>query len=76
MDKRVSIGSLVMTLTATCALVFWIFQLDSRINVNAVRIEQNEKLITQARAERSLQYQEIIRRLEKLDLKIDSHDSK
>ena len=70
-DKRISVGSLIMTITATAALIFWIFQLDGRITVNTVRIQQNEKLIMQTMAAQDAHYQEIIRRLEILDAKID-----
>jgi len=71
LDKRVSIASLLMAATSILTVLFFVFQLDKKIDVNSVRITQNEKLIMQDRSERSLQYQEIIRRLEVLQSQLN-----
>lgn len=40
LDKRISISQIVTTLTVAAGLVWWIAQLNERVTVNEVRIEQ------------------------------------
>lgn len=71
MDKRISIGHLITTGTVAVALISWMLQLENRVSVQDVKIDQVEKNIDASRVERSVQYSEIIRRLERIDQKID-----
>ena len=71
LDKRISIGHLVTTITVTAAICAWMFQLENRVAVAEVRVEQVERNVAASHTERAVQYAEIIRRLEHIDQKID-----
>ncbi len=71
LDKRISVGHLITTLTVVVSVVIWSLQLQAKITVVEVRIEGNEQSIADVRSEVKSQYTEIIRRLERLDEKID-----
>ena len=70
-DKRISVGHIITTLTVTGTIMLWMLQLESRVKVAEVRLDQMEMTQTQNRVDRNTQYTEIIRRLERLDQKID-----
>jgi hypothetical protein len=72
LDKRISLGHLVTTATVTVALLTWMFALENRVTVNEVRIGAVEKSYEKAVQDQNYQYVEIIRRLERLDEKIDA----
>jgi len=72
LDKRISIGHIFTTLSVAFALMVWMSSLENRVTVNEVKIIAVEKSYEKAVADQSIQYVEIIRRLERLDQKIDS----
>ncbi len=71
-DKRISIGHLITTATVAVALMVWMFELENRVTVSEVKITAVEKSYEKATGDQSVQYVEIIRRLERLDQKIDA----
>lgn len=73
LDKRISLGHLVTTATVTVALLTWMFALENRVTVNEVKIGAVEKSYEKAVQDQGSQYIEIIRRLERLDQKIDEN---
>lgn len=73
LDKRISLGHLVTTATVTIALLTWMFTLENRVTVNEVKIVAAEKANEKASYDQGAQYFEIIRRLERLDQKIDEN---
>ena len=75
-DRRISIGHLVTTATVGMALMAWMFQLENRVTVSEVKIVAVEKAYEKAVVDQGFQYIEIIRRLERLDQKIDNQDAK
>lgn len=70
LDKRVSVGHLVTTITVAIAVVAWSFQIQGRIAINELKIGNNEKAIMNIRADQSVQYSEIIRQIERFDTKV------
>lgn len=86
LDKRVSWGHIATTVAMIISVVIWSLQLHARAEVNALRIDQMEKNVERLRNETQAQYgvlrhdgqtqySEIIRRLERLDQKIDEQGS-
>lgn len=70
-DKRISVGHLITTLTVTVAVIAWSFRMEGRINLNEVKIQNNEQAIKNLRVDGLSQNAEIIRRLEVMDEKLD-----
>lgn len=75
-DKRVSVGHLITTITVVVAAIVWALRLEGRLDVTDVNVQNNTTAIRQARDDRAVQYGEIIRRLERLDSKLDGKQSK
>jgi len=71
LDRRISIGHLITTGTVAVAMVAWMLQLENRVAVHDVKIDQVEKNQTAAKAEVAAQYAELIRRLERIDSRLD-----
>jgi hypothetical protein len=72
LDKRISIGHIFTTLSVAFALMVWMNNLENRVRVSEIKIIAVEKAYEKDAADQSVQYIEIIRRLERLDQKIDS----
>jgi len=81
LDKKISIGHLITTGTVAVALIAWMLQLEGQVSVHEVRIGLTEKAMVTARteeamhhaqikAEQSAQYAELIRRLERIDSRL------
>ena len=73
-DKRISIGHIFTTLSVALALMVWMTSLEQRVTVSEVKIIAVEKAYEKAVVDQGTQYVEIIRRLERLDQKIDTHN--
>lgn len=73
LDKRISIGHLLTTVTVIVTVVIWAGKIEGRIETNNVRITASEKAITELRTNNATQYAEIIRRLERLDANNQKH---
>lgn len=71
LDKRISLGHLITTASVTVALLTWMFSLENRVTVTEVKINQVEENARMQQQERAAQYAEIIRRLERIDAKVD-----
>jgi len=52
-------------------MVAWMLQLENRVAVHDVKIEQVERNQHAAKAEVAAQYAELIRRLERIDSRLD-----
>lgn len=72
-DRGISWGHIVTTATAVLAIIIWTLQLDTKINVNSTRIDSAERAILDMNTDNRDQYGEIIRRLERLDKKIEEN---
>lgn len=77
LDKRVSIGHVVTTITVAASVMIFGLRLEGRVAVNEVQIANNIAAIEQsrlmataqyveARTESNQHYQELIRRLERI----------
>jgi hypothetical protein len=73
LDKRVSFGHLITTMTVVCAVIFWSSRIESRIERNELRIAQAEMGLQELRVLGGAQYQEIIRRLERIEMNSSAH---
>jgi len=72
-DKRLSVGHLLTVASVMAALVAWWFQIQGRIERSEIRIAANEIAIVEMKAIANAQSADIIRRLERIDSKIDAH---
>lgn len=70
-DKRVSIGHIVTTLALIGSMIMGLANLYGRLAVTENNVNHNAKAIRDIRADQAAQYAEIIRRLERLDSKMD-----
>lgn len=73
LDKRISIGHLLTTVTVIVTVVIWAGKIEGRIETNNIRVTANERAITELRTNNAAQYAEIIRRLERLDANNQKH---
>jgi hypothetical protein len=71
LDKRISIGHIITTVTVAVAMVGWMLQLENRVSVHDVKINQIEYNQHAAKIEVAAQYAELIRRLERIDSRLD-----
>ena len=70
-SKEVSYGHILTVVTCAVAAVIFTVRLEGRIDVNAVAIQANKEEINQVKVEGRTQYDEIIRRLERISDKMD-----
>jgi hypothetical protein len=81
LDKKISIGHLITTGTVAVAMIAWMLQLENQVSVHEVRIDLAEKTMASARieeathhaqlkTEQAAQYAELIRRLERIDSRL------
>lgn len=77
LDKRVSLVHIVTTVSALVAVMMWLTAQEKRITINEIRIADaeisNKRSLVELKDQSSAQYQEIIRRLERLDDTRGSH---
>lgn len=73
LDKRVSVGHIVTTLVVLMSVFWWGARLQEKQSINDLRITNNEKAIQALRQSIETQNSEIIRRLERIDAKMDQH---
>lgn len=66
-DKRVSVGHIITTLTVAIGFVIWMIRMEGMVLVNQSRIEANRAAVARVENDNSVQYAEIIRRLERID---------
>ena len=66
-DKRVSVGHIITTLMVASAFFAWMTSIESSVSVNTSNIEHNTQEITDVKHAQDAQYAEIIRRLERID---------
>ena len=71
LDKRVSLGHIVSTLTITGVVVIWMTTLDKRVTLSENNISHQQQLFEAHLQDHNTQYNEIIRRLERIDSKVD-----
>lgn len=72
LDKRVSIGHVITTLTVAATLLVFGLRLEGRISLNEHRIVQTEQHLQELRETQSINQAEIIRRLERISDKLDT----
>ena len=72
-DRRVSVGHIITTLTIVVGFMFWIMSLETAVALNTTKIENTTISIQRLDNNMNKQYAEIIRRLERLDDKVSSH---
>lgn len=73
LDKRISVGHILTTVTVAIALFTWAAKLETRIDRNELRIANAEQAVAELRINNASQYTEIIRRLERLDTNAQKH---
>lgn len=84
LDKRISVGHIVTTVVVVATFAVWLMSIEGRVKINErelmdIRKEDTameQRLQTQAArldARLDAQYAEIIRRLERLDQKLQRH---
>jgi len=74
LDKRVSVGHLITTLAIVGAAALWMLRLEGRINLVELRDAQMNIRIMEVHARLKVAEAEIIRRLERIEDKLDSHE--
>ena len=74
LDKRISISHIVTTLTVAVAIVIWLMRLESAVSINSSGIVNNTFQIQRVEQAQSAQYSEILRRLERIDDRLNRHD--
>jgi hypothetical protein len=85
LDKRVSVTHILTTLAMACALAAWMYALSDRVTVNTqdiskhvavvdVQMEAFKKADREAAFERIRQYNDIIRRLERIEDSLKAHE--
>ena len=75
LDKRISISHIVTTLTVAVAIVIWLMRLESAVSLNSSGIVNNTIQIQRVEQAQSAQYSEILRRLERIDDRLNTHTS-
>lgn len=73
LEKRVSVGHLVTTAAVIFSVIAWSVQIQGKIDRNDLRISKMEEAVRDLRTSGGAQYTEIIRRLERIDGKMDAH---
>lgn len=66
LDKRVSVGHIITTVTVAAAAAAWFMYTEARIGVLEVRVETVETSVRTNQVATQVQYSEIIRRLERM----------
>lgn len=72
LDKRISISHIVATLVATGAILTWLFALQERVSVTEVKTEQNTAGISKLENRIVSQYDEINRKLERIEDRLNT----
>lgn len=67
LDKRVSVGHIVTTAAVAGSLYLWMSRIETAVEVNSVNIGHNAESISRVESQNHEQYAEIIRRLERID---------
>jgi hypothetical protein len=75
LDKRVSITHLIMTAAMVGAAALWLLRLEGRVDLVDLRDVQMNNRIEQISVRLKLAEAEIIRRLERIEDKLDAHIS-
>lgn len=73
LDKRVSVGHLVTTLSVAAAVAIFFATMDKRIEENRIHIGTNKENIHRIENTLAGQNTEILRQLERIDGKFDLH---
>jgi hypothetical protein len=74
LDKRVSVGHLIMTGAMVASAALWLLRLEGRIDLVNLRDDQMNKRIEQVATERQLRDAEIIRKLERIQDTLAEHE--
>jgi hypothetical protein len=74
LDKRVSVGHLIMTAAMVASAALWLLRLEGRIDLVNLRDDQMNKRIEQVATERQLRDAEIIRKLERIQDTLAEHE--
>lgn len=74
LDKRVSVGHLITTLAMVAAVSMWLLRLEGRIDLVDQRDAQISARIEMLDADRKIRDDEIIRKLERIEDKLDAHE--
>jgi hypothetical protein len=67
LDRHISLGHLLTTITVAGAVMIWMFKLEGRVSVVESNINHMQSSALLARTQADQQYAEIIRRLERID---------
>ena len=67
LDKRVSLGHLVTTLSVAVAAMLWLSSVDKRVDLNAQEISHNSDLIERSENRQAMRFGEILDRLDRIE---------
>ena len=74
LDKRISISHIVATVSATVVVLVWLFAIQERVSVNEVKTAQNTQRVDRLETRIISQYDEITRKLERIEDRLNSDD--
>jgi len=74
LDKRVSVGHIITTVTMMSAVALWLLRLEGRVDLVDLRDEQMSNRIEQIDVDRVRRDNDIIRRLERIQDTLAEHE--
>jgi hypothetical protein len=74
LDKRVSVGHLIMTAAMVASAALWLLRLEGRVDLADNEIEHNAERIVELDTARTARDNEIIRRLERIQDTLAEHE--
>jgi hypothetical protein len=76
LDKRISVGHLITTVAMVAAASMWLLRLEGRIDLVDQRDAQLNTRIERIDNQRQVRDIEILRRLERIEDKLDAHETR
>ena len=73
-DKRVSIGHIVTTTAVAVGVVMWLSNIDKRVELNTLALNNNSQRIERAETRQNEQFGKILQRLDSIEAYLRSRN--